>query len=327
MSPVLNPNTPLAFLPPQVADVFQISAYIYFACVGALTWDWLMSIPDEYRILSTGRISLSKIAYICARVFTLALCLCSAIFVAAPIKNCPALMRAILATNIIALNTNNLLFFFRVRAVYGKSLSVTVLFGFLYFTVFGTTMVTPFSLNAEHIGPTQMCIQVNVRNWLTSVMITNAVNGTLVFLAISYRISSQSMGGDGWHSTWRCFFRGDGAPPVLKDLLYNSQLCYLVMTVMNIALIMLGFKTNYEVTLIIPAMSLENAMTCRVHRAVILGLINSESRRSTSTDAPLMFTTCISGEISIAKGHALDAMTGLESQAGRISKESAADRV
>ncbi|KZP29717.1 hypothetical protein FIBSPDRAFT_946596 [Athelia psychrophila] len=307
VSPVLNPNTPMAFLPPPLVDVLQVSAYTYFACVGALTWDWLMSMPDEYRILSTGRISLSKIAYICARVFTLAHSLSSAIFVAAPINNCQALMRAILALVILALNTNNLLFFIRVRAVYGKSLNATALFGFLYFAVFGSSMVVPFSLHAEHIGPTQMCTQVNVRNWLTAVMITNAVNGTLVFLAISYRISSQSMGGDGWHSKWRCFFRGDGAPRVVKDLLYNGQLCYLVTMVMNIALIILAFKTNYETTLIIPAMSLENAMTSRVHRAVVLGLIANRERRP---GVPIVLTTVITDESSVIQDHVFDIKSG-----------------
>ncbi|KZP15501.1 hypothetical protein FIBSPDRAFT_832648 [Athelia psychrophila] len=302
-SPVLNPDTLTPFLPPPLADILAVSTYTYFACVGALTWDWLMSMPDEYRVLSTGRMHLSKIAYICARICTLAFCLCSAAFVVAPIKNCQAMMHAISALTILALNTNNLLFFFRVRAVFGKSLSATVLFGFLYLAVFGTTMVIPFSLRAENIGPTQRCIQSDVRNWLTSVMFTNSVHATFVFLAISYRISAQSVGGDGWYSKWRCFFRGDGAPRVLKVLLHNGQLCYLVTTAMSIALIILSFKTNYETTLLVPAVALENTMTSRVHRAVILGLITDRKRRP---GTPVVLTAVFADEDSMMHGHVFD---------------------
>ena len=50
---------------------------------------------------------------------------------------------------IIALNTNNILFFTRVRAVYGKSLRITALFGFCYMAVFGTSLSVPFALHAE----------------------------------------------------------------------------------------------------------------------------------------------------------------------------------
>lgn len=33
----------------------------------ALVWDWLMSIPDEYKMLSRGGISRSKVVYVCSR--------------------------------------------------------------------------------------------------------------------------------------------------------------------------------------------------------------------------------------------------------------------
>ena len=58
-------------------------------------------------------------------------------------------------------------------------------------------------------------------------MLCNVANDTLVFLAISYRITSHSIGDQGWRSTFRRFFRGDGVPRVAKDLLYNGQACYL----------------------------------------------------------------------------------------------------
>lgn len=57
-------------------------------------------------------------------------------------------MYAIAIFNILAVGSNNLLFFLRVRAVYGKSPAVTVFFGFWYLVSFGTTLGTPFAVNA-----------------------------------------------------------------------------------------------------------------------------------------------------------------------------------
>ncbi|KZP06676.1 hypothetical protein FIBSPDRAFT_876281 [Athelia psychrophila] len=71
----------MAFLSPQEAQEYQVATYVYFASLGALTWDWLMAIPDEYTILSRGSIfSVSKIVYLCARVFSLGFCIASTMF-------------------------------------------------------------------------------------------------------------------------------------------------------------------------------------------------------------------------------------------------------
>lgn len=51
----------------------------------------------------------------------------------------------------------------------------------------------------------------------------------------------------------------------------------------------MAFRPHYQAVLTIPALALESAMTCRVHRAVILGLI-ADSERNT---APLPLTTFI----------------------------------
>lgn len=74
---------------------------------------------------------------------------------------------------------------------------------------------------------TNYCIETNVNTWVASAMLSNAINDTLVFLAISYRIASLSVGGQGWRSMLSCFFLGDGVPRVAKQLLHHGQLCYL----------------------------------------------------------------------------------------------------
>lgn len=49
---------------------------------------------------------------------------------------------------VLALSINNLLFLFRVRAVYGNSKGATFFFGFCYLVVFVTLWFVPSSLMA-----------------------------------------------------------------------------------------------------------------------------------------------------------------------------------
>ncbi|KZP25252.1 hypothetical protein FIBSPDRAFT_396733 [Athelia psychrophila] len=224
---LLNPFTPMAYLPPELAALHQLTAYVYIASLGVLAWDWLMSMPDEYRILSTGRISKSKVAYISARLSILGFCLGMVMFQVAPISNCHTMVHVTTVFFILSSNANNLLMLIRVRAVYGNSRSVTAFFGFWYLAVLGTTSAVPWAIEAVHLGPTKLCIDIKVQSWITSSTVCNAVNGTLVFIAVSYRVSLRSLGETGWRSTARRFFRSNGAPRVVKDLLHQGQLCYL----------------------------------------------------------------------------------------------------
>ncbi|KZP11010.1 hypothetical protein FIBSPDRAFT_962581 [Athelia psychrophila] len=288
----LNLYTPMAYLPPELAALHQLEAYVYLASLGALVWDWLMSMPDEYRILSAGRISKSKVAYISARLSTLGFCVLIVIYQVAPVSNCQTMLYFIEVFLILSSGTNNLLLFIRVCAVYGKSRSVTAFFGFWWLAAFGTMSTTPWAIETAHIGPTNLCINTNVQTWLTSSTICNAINGTLVFLAISYRVSTRSIGETRRRSAAQRFLRSDGAPRVLKDLLHQGQLCYLATIMIYIPQIFLNFTKvpGYQGLLIITVQVVENIMTSRVHRAVILGLIENGGRN----DAPFALTTIVS---------------------------------
>ncbi|KZP25245.1 hypothetical protein FIBSPDRAFT_950607 [Athelia psychrophila] len=223
---LLNLFTPMVYLPPKQAYLHQLTAYIYVASLVVLAWDWLMSIPDKYQILSTGRISKSKIAYISARLCTLRFCLVMVVFQATPVGNCQTMVHMVDIFFILSTSTNNLLLI-RVCTVYGKSRSVTAFFGFWYLTVLGTSSASPWAMDAAHLGPTKLCVYIKVQPWVSSATVCNAINGTLVFLAISYHVSSRSIDETGTCSAAQRFLRSDGPPRVLKDLLHQGQLCYL----------------------------------------------------------------------------------------------------
>lgn len=163
--------------------------------------------------------------------------------------------------------------------------------------------------NAQSISSesyrTDYCEEWRVNPWIAAAMLSNVINNTLVFFAISYRIASTSS--EGWRSMLRSFFLGDGVPRVAKQLLHNGQLCYLSVTpiptllvvtyphyaciltsatiALSITQIIMALTSTFYTTATIPVMALENAMTCRVHRGIILGLIGNSEHQTTTTFA------------------------------------------
>ncbi|KAF7974728.1 hypothetical protein HWV62_11399 [Athelia sp. TMB] len=146
-------------------------------------------------------------------------------------------------------------------------------------------------------------------------MLANAINDTLVFLAISYRIASRSTGGQGWRSMLRCFVHGDGIPRVWKELLRNGQLCYFATIVLSIAQIIVATTTEYKATFSIPVIALENVMTCRVHRAVVLGL--KDQAKSTFL-LTTVITNTMTGSDSIMKEFNPSSHEAIEGSIGHV---------
>jgi len=166
---VLNPNTPLAFLPPTFADQFQVSCFVCVAGLSAFVWDWFMSWTEEYRIFRRTRFSVPDIAYVLSRIGTLGYSVGATVFQVAPVLHCHALLYIIGAFLVLSMSSNSLLFFYRVRAVYGNSTIVTGSFGFLRVATSGLYVLGPFSLFGDHIGPTKRCILTSVRSYVPCI--------------------------------------------------------------------------------------------------------------------------------------------------------------
>lgn len=79
----------------------------------------------------------------------------------------------------------------------------------------------------QHIGTTQRCINTAVRGYASAPIVLNAVNDTLIFLAISFKIMSFSLVGTTWQARTRSFVEGKGLPGLSKALLQGGQLYYL----------------------------------------------------------------------------------------------------
>jgi len=280
-----NPDTPLAFLPPTLADQFQASCYLYVAGLAAFIWDWLMSMPDEYRILRRSNWSLPNVAYFLSRFGTLGFCTAATIFQAGSVEHCQALLYIIGGFYVIAIPSTSLLFFFRVRAVYSNSPYITWFFGLVWISLLGLSVCVPLSIDGGHIGPTKRCINTVVRSYGSTPIILNAIYDTLVFLTISFRIVSFTFVGETKGAQIKSFFFGDGLPRMSKGLLQGGQLYYFAtigLSIVTSAMVLApGVPAVYHAMFTIPNIALENSMACRVFRAVKLGLIKDPNATTT----------------------------------------------
>jgi len=283
-----NPCTPLAFLPPETASQLEVSRYLYWATVGAFLWDWIISLPDEIRIVRKSGIRLPIIAYLISRLGTLSYIITATVYQALPVRgSCQTLLWIILFSYPFAAPGTAALFFFRVRAVYDRSKIVTAVFGTLWLATLSAAIALPFMVKGEHIGTTDYCIQSSVASGASAVLIINACSDTLVFLAISWRIARNNSAGQTLREHLRSFYKGDGLPRLSKLLLQSGQAYYLVTVGLNIATMIMILLPSappvYRAFLSLPNIALENSMACRVFRAVHLGTI----RPTTTTNSLL----------------------------------------
>lgn len=87
-------------------------------------------------------------------------------------------------------------------------------------------MTAPFGLTAAHIGTTNNCIDVAVKSYTSSGLVAAAVNDTMVFVAISWKLILVSFA-EGWSGRMESFFRGKYMGRISRVLLQTGQLYYL----------------------------------------------------------------------------------------------------
>ncbi|KAF7334212.1 hypothetical protein MSAN_02382500 [Mycena sanguinolenta] len=255
---LLNPFTPLAFLPPALASQFEISRYIFAATLGAYVWDIGLSLGEDYALLFKHRIRFPTIVYFFSRAFTFAYILTAFIFQVAPVENCNALLLGFSISSVLTQTATATLFFLRVVAV------------------------SPFrsELAGAHIGPTMQCITTAVPHTIELAAIMSLINDTAVFFAINYRILVHTIEADSSMARLRVFLGGKGLSALSRALLQSGQHFYLVAVAANVTVIIVlklpHFPPVYRGMLSIPALALINAMACLVFRRIKFGFISSD---------------------------------------------------
>ncbi|KZV87146.1 hypothetical protein EXIGLDRAFT_680208 [Exidia glandulosa HHB12029] len=280
---VINPTTPLAFLPPTLADQYEASRYLYIATLAAWIWDVLSSLPQDYDIYFKARWTLPTVVYFVSRIGTLAYILTSTLFQVAKIADCQALQVGLAWCYVLAVPTTSLLFLIRVRAVFYNVRWVFGLFVFLWLSTLAGSLVVPFAIKGGHIGTTMYCINNEVKSFASAAPVTNTVYSTLVFIAISARIVTNSH----HKSRLRAFATADATSSVSRALLQGGQLYYIATVGLNIITVVMVLSPSvpavFHAMFTIPNVALENAMACHVFRNLRFSADPGKTTHSTNT--------------------------------------------
>ncbi|KAG1841865.1 hypothetical protein C8R48DRAFT_619890 [Suillus tomentosus] len=284
-----NPNTPLAYLTPTLANQFEVSRYIYAVTLGAYIWDIVINLSNDYKLLFRLKVNLPTVVYYLSRVFTLSYILTSFIFQVASVPNCQALQISLGICMALAQSTTAMLFLLRVYAVWYGNKIVRGVFIFLWVAVVIASATVPFGIEGVHIGPTQQCINSQVAGYIESTLIMGLINDSAVVAAISYRIVKNCAAGDSFEVRLRTFMGSGSIPQLSKALLQGGQHYYLIAVASNIVMLVLlkdpSVPAVYHGMCSIPAVALINAMACIVFRDIKFGRISADgTTRFPSTD-------------------------------------------
>ncbi|KAJ7145635.1 hypothetical protein C8R44DRAFT_836822, partial [Mycena epipterygia] len=285
--PILTPETPLAFLPQSTGLQLQASGYLYIATVSAFIWDALTALPEDVKILRAAKFSLPILAYWLSRMTTFAFLAMAMLFQVAPIGNCQNLQTAMGWCFAAAVPITSSLFLFRIAAVFRANRPVVIFFVIAWLATVGCSILTPFAIGGAHIASTSRCINTTLKPIVLAGTIANACNDTLVFIALSWRLSYNSTA-SGFAGRSRSVVHGKGLPKLSRTLLQSGQLYYLATVGFNILTLAMYLASPvppvFRSMFSVPNVALENAMACRVFRALRLGFIvpDSESEITTS---------------------------------------------
>ena len=127
----------------------------------------------------------------------------------------------------------SLLFFFRTRAVFNRNTWVTAFFAGLWLAVLGVSLafivatLEPVPVNPAS-NATAMCLRPSINPYAAATTIIPLINDTLVFLAITWRLSRNSYKPYTLKSGIRLLIFGDYLPVFSKALLRDGQAYYLL---------------------------------------------------------------------------------------------------
>ncbi|PPQ87208.1 hypothetical protein CVT25_014181, partial [Psilocybe cyanescens] len=261
-------------------------------------WDILSNVKNEYALLFRYRIKVTTVVYMVARsafangrfllgslltsrrLSTLAFILVATIFSTAPIKACNQFVLAVHILMTISISTTSLLFVFRVRAIYEGNKYIASFFGLMWLAVVASFIVTMQGLEAHlesnEYGSLTYCATRSISRYIALDFVMPLVHDTLVFLAISWRLTTNSIQHSNVKNGVRAMVFGDYMPAFSRALLQDGQMYYLTTISTGllafVMLFMTGVEVTYKTTFLVPNIMLMNIMACYVFRKTKFGI-------------------------------------------------------
>ncbi|KZP10669.1 hypothetical protein FIBSPDRAFT_937898 [Athelia psychrophila] len=273
----------------------QVAAYIVFSALSAVTWDCLLAMAEECRIVQRYGWSVAVLAYFVARISTGILCVLSLIFYL------PANFTAMGIMMTVGSAAKSYMFLLRLRAVYGNSKLVKLFVGVGWLAVVGTRMTIAFMISTSPVGQAGYCTITNTALPPVLSMWVNVAYDTCIFVAISARITSyRAFTAKAWTSY---FFRGHGLPLAMRHLLQEGRHYYVfvsfpittmcgfnvkifsttVIFALSSAILgvaMAPVSPVFQAVWAVPAFGIETNMTCKVFRKMALRSVGGAQNRS-----------------------------------------------
>ncbi|KAF9457500.1 hypothetical protein BDZ94DRAFT_225173 [Collybia nuda] len=271
---LLNPFTPMAFLPPDDAYRNTIMGYVIVGGLSVFVWDFLIHIPTDYRLVVKHNVKFPTVIYYLSRWSTLFYAVSTVVFQTAPIGNCAASAKIPCSAYHVAVSSTALLFFLRVRAIFEKDRTITIVFFVLWLAVLGGSVTAIPSLSGVHIGKTKYCTFSSIGTYRSAANITLAIFDTCVFIAITWRILRDQFTYEVGDQTKSNFF-GRGLPAFSRALLQDGQKYYMVAMIANLLVLIMEFAPGipliYRTIFLATGVVLTNIMACRVFRHTKMG--------------------------------------------------------
>ncbi|KAJ7616071.1 hypothetical protein FB45DRAFT_841714 [Roridomyces roridus] len=292
----------LTYLPPEIAEQVLVSTYV---CVGALAvyiWDMLNSVKQEYRLFVGAKFRFSTFAYVVASMSYCSIAGFLLTTIAYPLGTCHLTYRVVDAFYPVSVSSIALLFYIRVRAIYSHGLFITVFFGALWLAVLGTSLTITFGGDAEPIGPTKYCLVTKLDSYVGASAIVITAHDTAVFLAISYRLITNTLVLDSHLDLLKALVNPVYLPSFSRSLFVDGQSYYMISVLSNIlvtTMVYVNVSPLYRGFLNIPNIALTSAMACRVYRNTRLGLTREAGNMALSLSVPL---TGVQGAASGGRG-------------------------
>ncbi|PPQ98316.1 hypothetical protein CVT26_013635 [Gymnopilus dilepis] len=253
-----------------------------------LIWDIFDNLKSDYLLLSNYRIASPTVVYFLSRLGTLSYALVGVILrVTAPISDCTRFENILTGLYSVAVPTTALLFFLRVRAVFDRNKYIVTFFAFMWLAVLAGSITVTQGLTGMNIGTTDYCANLSLEGYVVAAAIIPLVNDTLVFLAISFRLMSNTQRETTLKGGVRTLLFGTYLPSFSKAFLQDGQLYYLTTVATRLLTVILFYSTNlpaaYRSMFILPNIVIMNIMACRVFRNTKFGHIKQEPYNGIST--------------------------------------------
>ncbi|KAJ8514908.1 hypothetical protein ONZ45_g7608 [Pleurotus djamor] len=284
---VPNPLTPLAYLPRDLANQFEVSRYLYAITLGAYMWDCAVNLGNDYKLLVQNKVRFPTIIYYLSRICTMAYIITSFVFQVGQVADCQALQLGLGICNVLSQAFTSMLFYLRAQAVWHYNPIARGVYLLLWLGVVGCSLTVPIGIRGAHIGPTMACINTVVPEYAEATLIMALINDSAVFFGITYRILAYSVIEDSFTARAKHFFGKGKMSSLPRSLLQGGQHYYLIAVLGNVValtLLKLSYVPPvYHGMMTIPVLAIVNAMACIVFRKIKFGLISHDG-----TDRPVV---------------------------------------